>query len=136
MGKTGSPETDAKRAKKLENFKGKPGQRFDSNKQPSGAAKSAGWLRKKRGTELCKSILELAFKGAKNSEIKKAAAEYYNIPESEITVEMMMLFRQAEKAIQKADTHAFNAIMNRAHGLPKETIDITDKTFIVNVPDE
>lgn len=96
------------------------GVKFSKENQPSGEAKSAGKMKKKKGMELAKAVLDLSFKGMKNSELKKAAAEYYGIDESEITVEMMLLFRQAEKAIQKADTHAFVALMDRAHGKPKQ----------------
>ena len=98
------------------------GVKFSKDNQPSGEAKSAGKIKKKKGMELAKAVLELSFKGMKNSALKKAAAEYYGIDESEITVEMMLLFRQAEKAIQKADTFAFNAVMDRAHGKPKQEL--------------
>lgn len=94
---------------------------------PSPEQKKAGWAKKKRGQELAKAVLELAFKGMKDSQLKKAAAEYFNVPEEEITVETMLLFRQAEKAIQKADTYAFNSVMDRAHGKPKEKVEHTGK---------
>lgn len=93
---------------------------FSKKNQPSGEAKSLGWMKKKKGQELAQAIMELAFKGMKNDALKKAAAEYYGVKPEDITVEMMMVFRQAEKAIQKSDTNAFNAVMNRAHGLPKQ----------------
>jgi hypothetical protein len=98
------------------------GKKFSKDNQPLPEAKSAGKMKKKKGMELAKAVLDLTFKGMKDSALKKAAAEYYGIDESEITVEMMLLFRQAEKAIQKADTLAFNAIMDRAHGKPKQDL--------------
>jgi hypothetical protein len=101
------------------------GKKFSKQYQPSGQAKAAGKLAKKRGHELAQAVLQVAFKGMKNSELKKMAAEYFGVDESEITVETMLLFRQAEKAIQKADTNAFNAIMNRAFGLPKQKTELT-----------
>jgi hypothetical protein len=97
---------------------------FSKEYQPSSEAKKKGWAKKKTAQELAKAVLELSFKGMKDSGLKKTAAEYFGIPEKVLTVEMMLLFRQAEKAIQKADTQAFNAIMDRAFGKPKEKVEL------------
>jgi len=111
---------------------------FTKERQPSPAAKSAGWAKRKRGMELAKAVLNLAFKGKKDSQVKKEASEYFGIPQKDITVEMMLLFRQAEKAIQKGDTQAFRAVMERAFGLPKQDIDmnVTTPQIIVNTTEE
>ena len=101
-----------------------PPKPFSTKNQPSSEAKKAGWAKKKRAMELAKAVLDLQFKGMKNGELKKMAAEYFGVQSKDITVEMMLLFRQAEKAIQKADTHAFNAIMDRAFGKPKEKVEV------------
>lgn len=93
---------------------------FGILKQPTPEQKKAGWAKKKRGQELAKAILDMAFKGQDNSQLKKQAAAYFGVKEKNITVEMMLLFRQAEKAIQKADTNAFNAVMDRTFGKPKQ----------------
>lgn len=118
--------------------RGKPpkDKRFSSQHQPSGKAKSDGKLARKRGIELAQAVLSLAFKGMKESTLKKAAADYYGIPQNRITVEMMLLFRQAEKAIQKADTNAFNSIMNRAFALPKQEIGIDHSGVIATKLDD
>lgn len=123
-------ETPTKPSKKV-NFKGKENTKpFSGKNQPDPNQKKAGWLRKKKGQELARAILELSFKGAKNSELRKQMAEYYGITEAEITVEMMGLFRQAEKMIGKADTPAFKAVMERAHGAPKQEIEQTGEQHI------
>lgn len=107
---------------------------FTKDSQPSPEAKKAGWAKRLKGQELAKAVLELAFKGASKSELKKEAALYYNVSESEITVEMMLLFRQAEKAIDKSDTYAFNSIMDRAFGKPKEKIEAkTDNKITLEI---
>lgn len=107
---------------------------FSAENQPSPDAKKAGWAKKLRGQELAKAVLELAFKGKANAETKKEAAEYYGIDTSEITVEMMLLFRQAEKAIDSSDTQAFNSIMDRAFGKPKEKIEAkTDNKITLRI---
>jgi hypothetical protein len=93
---------------------------FSKNNQPTSEAKKAGWLKKKRSYELVKAVLDLSFKGKKNTVIKKQAALYFGVSEDDITMEVMLIFKQVEKAIQKADTPAFNAVMDRAFGKPKE----------------
>lgn len=112
---------------------------FSKEYQPTPEAKRLGWLKKKRGPELAKAILDLAFHGMRDSELKKQAAQYYGIDQADVTVEMMLLFRQAEKAIQKADTQAFNAIMDRAFGKPKEKFEHSgpnDKPIEIETKDE
>jgi hypothetical protein len=96
---------------------------FSKKYQPTPEAKKAGWAKKKRGYELVRAVLELSFKGMKGSEIKQKASEYFGVPQKNLTVEMLLHFRQAEKAIQKADTQAYNAVMDRAFGKPKEKLE-------------
>lgn len=93
---------------------------FSAENQPSPNAKSEGWRKRRRAQELVQAVLDLNFKGMQGSELKKKAAEYFCIPVDEITVEMMIIFRQAELAIQKADTKAADFIMDRAFGKPKQ----------------
>jgi hypothetical protein len=104
--------------------------KFTSTNQPSGEAKKNGRLKNKTGIELARAILQLSFEGAKDSPLKKAAAEYFKISEQEITVEMMLMFRQAEKAVQKGDTRAFEAVMDRAFGKPKQDLHATVKADV------
>lgn len=112
----------------------KDGKHFSSESQPSSEAKKAGWARKLKGQELARAVLELAFKGNVDNDLRKEAAEYYNIEPSEINVEMMLLFRQAQKAIQQSDTSAFSAIMDRAFGKPKEKIEAkTDNKITLQI---
>lgn len=100
---------------------------FTKDNQPTPRAKKLGWMKKKRGQELVKAVLELSFKGQANTALKRKASAYFGIEEKNITVEMILVFKQAEKAIQKSDTYAFNAIMDRAFGKPKEKTEITTK---------
>jgi hypothetical protein len=107
------------------------GKGFTSKRQPTKEQLKAGWAKKRKAAELVKAIFELQFKGLKNSELKKMAAEYFGVNEEDITIEMMLIFRQTEKAIQKADTQAFNAVMNRAYG---NKVDITTNDESINQP--
>lgn len=111
---------------------GNPDKKFTRTNQPSGKRKSAGKLRAKVGQELLQAIFELPFKGAQDGKIKKQIADYFDIPESDITNEMMMDFRQIEKAVSKADTAAYNALKNRLYGLPKQQIDAQVTASIEN----
>jgi len=43
---------------------------------------------------------------------------------------MMLMFRQAEKAVQKGDTRAFDAVMDRAFGKPKQDVNATVKADV------
>lgn len=114
---------------------------FSKENQPAPELKRNGWAKKLHGRELAKAIMNLPFKGQDNSELKKAAAKYYNVPEEEITVEQMMFFRQIEKSIQKADTPAFKVVQERTYGLPKQEVDIMSggqslNPFVVITRDE
>lgn len=103
------------------------GKKFSKDYQPSAASKKAGWAKKRKGQELVQAILQEAFKGMKDSKLKQQAAEYFGIAQKNVTVEMMLHFRQAEKAIQKADTQAYSALLDRAFGKPKDKMELTGK---------
>lgn len=96
---------------------------FSETNQPTGVVKSIGWAKRRTGLELVKYALETNFKGKAGSELKKASAQYFGISEDDITVEMMLIFRQIEKAISESDTPAFKAVMERAFGMPKQQIE-------------
>jgi hypothetical protein len=100
-----------------------PKKPFTTENQPTPEAKKAGWLKKKRAQELVKAVLELGFQGKKNKSLRKEAAEYFTIDENEITFELMLLFKQTKKAIDDSDTPAFNALMDRGYGKPKEKLE-------------
>ncbi len=119
---TSEQQPKKKRPGRNGNVPPEPTKGFHVLGQPSPDAKKAGWERKRKTKELANAILDLEFVGAKGSSLKKQAAQYLGIPESQVSVRMMMLFRQAEKAIQKGDTAAFNAYMDRADGKPVQAM--------------
>ena len=90
--------------------------------QPDPEAKRRGHLKKKMGRELLKTILAMDFKGM-GPEFKIKLGEYYGLDPEEITNEGALVLSQLITAIQKGDTFAFNAIMDRAYGKPKELIE-------------
>lgn len=101
--------------------------RFTSDNQPPKENKIKGMLKKKQSIDLAKAILALPFKGPVDGKIKPLLAEYFGIKkDKDITNEMMLFFRQIEKAIQKSDTTAFVAVMDRAHGKPSQQVQVTD----------
>ena len=123
MSKEETTEKPRKRPGRGGNPPPDPKKPFTTENQPSPEAKSNGWLKKKRAQELVKAMLELNFSGSKNAALKKEAADYFGIDAKEITIEMMLLFKQTKKAIDDSDTQAFNAVMDRAFGKPKEKLE-------------
>lgn len=101
------------------------GKRFSPTYQPTGKAKGEGRAKKRKGQELVQAILDMYFKGRDNQKLRKAAAEYFDVPENDIAVETMMVFKQIERAIEKGDTNAFTAIMDRAFGKPAQPTELT-----------
>ena len=108
---------------------------FTSESQPSGEQKSRGWWKKKKGRFLMQALLNLDFNGTQidpetqqkqENQIKKQASAYFNIPEAFITNEMIMNMKQMAKAINTGDTQAFNSVMDRAYGKPKEHIEVEE----------
>lgn len=126
-------DNSGKKRPKEENFKGSTGERFSSEKQPSGEQKSAGWAKKKVGTELAKLILDLPFKGKLDGVLRKDIASYFGVDENHITNEQVIYFRQIEKAVSKSDTPAAKFVIERAHGSPTQSVDFGGNSFVLTV---
>jgi hypothetical protein len=109
---------------------------FTKDRQPSPSAKSEGWAKKRKGAELAKAIMAINMGGISESPAIKAAAAFFGISENDINVEMLMHFQQARKAIEQGDTHAYDALMRRAYGSPKETIESKSLGVVVSLPDD
>ncbi len=109
--------------------------RFSADSQPSGENKGKGRLKKYRGRDLLKTILAMDFKGM-GPEFKNKLADYYGLDAEEITNEGALILSQLITAIQKGDTFAFNAIMDRAYGKPKELMEFrapNNPTFQIEI---
>lgn len=133
---TKAPETSQKppkRAGRNGNVPPDAPKPFSKENQPSAEAKRKGWAKKRVGRDLAKAILELGFHGGLESKMADSISEYFGVEKSELTIEMVALFRQAQKAIQKADTFAFNAIMDRAHGRPTQPLSADDGAIKITV---
>jgi hypothetical protein len=101
----------------------KDGNGFDKRPQPTPAQKSAGWDKKRRGQELVRLILSLPFKGG-DGLLKAKIAEYFGIDENDISIEEMILLKQAEKAIKTGNTRSAELLLDRAYGKPRQESDI------------
>lgn len=99
------------------------GKKYSAEYQPAPEAKSAGKQKKK----LLKDVLNAALnpKG-EHAKMIAACAEYMEKDAGEITLADLMHFRQAQKAISKQDTFAYQAVMDRAYGKPE------NKTTLAN----
>lgn len=103
------------------------GRGFDVAGQPSSESKKAGWAKKKSGRDLVIAFFETPFSAttpAAKSKLQKFANAYGLQPE-EVTVELMAIHAQVEKAVLNGDTYAFRNLMDRAYGLPKQVITTT-----------
>ena len=95
---------------------------FSKTHQPSNAVKQAGWDRKK----LLKDMLGLTTNGKfpDKKDYRKLASQYLGINEEDVTIKMVMDFKQIEKAITKGDTFAYVAVNDRAFGKPTQEIQL------------
>lgn len=98
---------------------------FSKTNQPSNEAKKAGHTRRR----LLKDILNITtgakFEGSAK-DYRFLTAKYLGIPENQVSIRMVMDFRQIEKAILKGDTQAYNALMDRGYGKPIHFVAQTD----------
>ena len=91
------------------------GVKFSSTYQASPEAKSKGLLKRRIFKELMDQPL---IKNDQNSKLIELAASYLQIPEDQITWPDIMHVAQIRKAVRKADTFAYVAVMDRIAGKP------------------
>lgn len=105
---------------------------FTAENQPTSEAKKKGWARRKALKELVEFTMKGKIAGS-TKDYPHMTAQFYGIPVEEVSIRMIMEYRQIEKAILKADTGAFNAVMDRALGKSKQAIElIPDMTIKIN----
>lgn len=105
---------------------------FTKENQPPPEVKKAGWARRKALKELIEFQMCGKLEGSKK-DYPALTASFYGIDVKDVTIRMIMEFRQIEKAILKGDTGAFNAVMDRAVGKAKQAIElIPDMTIRIN----
>lgn len=107
---------------------------FKKGENGDAEAKRKGWMKRMRGRNLLKVILEQKYVG--NDAIRQQASDYFGCDPDDITNEAMMYFMQVLKAINKQDTGAFETVMNRAHGKIRDYGDEDDeqsKDPVINI---
>src|SRR6056297_238445 len=93
---------------------------FSSENQPSTESKKKGWQKKR----LLKDLADILLQGNKLNEFKLLANDLgIDLTDDEMTLEVAMSLKQAEKAIEKGDTSAYNSVMDRLKGRPMQEID-------------
>lgn len=105
------------------------GKKFSKENQPDPKAKKQGHIKKR----VLKDIASQIVKGDSIKDLKPLAS-YLGIPENEIDVETLMHLAQMSKAIKEQDTRAYNAVMDRLKGKPKQEVDHTTNGQSFNKP--
>lgn len=91
------------------------GRQFSKDYQPTKEQRSAGQIKRRIFKEMMSQPL---VKNESNKKYIEMAAKYLQIPEDEITWPDIMHFAQIRKAVSKADTFAYVAVMDRIEGKP------------------
>jgi hypothetical protein len=94
---------------------------FTASNQPDPALKKKGWAKRRALNNLLK-IKNPGRLGTNQTDYAQLASDFYGIPKEEITIEVIMHFRQIERAILKADTYAYEAVQKRAYGNPTQPL--------------
>ena len=102
---------------------------FSSQRQPAPEAKSKGKKKQLFLKDIASQIV-----GGQAVEDVKPIAEYLGIPESKIDIETLMHLKQMQKAIEKGDTKAYQAVLDRLKGKPRQEIDHTTKGQSIKPP--
>ena len=104
------------------------GRPFSKENQPDPKRKSEGAKRHWVLRDLLNKVTGQKFEGSAKV-YRDLCARYFQIEPSQVTVKMIMDFRQIERAILKGDTTAYKAITDRAYGRPRE-----EQAPIVDIP--
>lgn len=103
------------------------GKSFTKENQPSGAQKSAGWRRKKFTRDVLKDMLNMPYKFLPASKLKDQLLKSFGPDVKNMNIGQIMSLVQMNKSILAGDTAAFAAVLNQAHGFPKQQTDLTTK---------
>lgn len=106
---------------------------FSTENQPSPDAKKEGWAKKRALKQLAESLID----GQSLETSRKIAQKLgLSLDDSDFTFEVILTLRQAIKAMDKGDTSAYNAVMDRMIGKPKQELDVTSGGDKIRMPGE
>lgn len=106
------------------------GKKFSKDYQPDPKKVSEGVKRHYAIRDMLSLVTGEKFEGS-TKVYRDLCAVYFGIKPEDVTVRMVMDFRQIEKGILKGDTRAYEAVMNRAYGKPRE-----EQAPIVDIPQD
>lgn len=108
------------------------GKTFSKDYQPTGNAKSKGKKKKRFARELVTEMLQMPYKFAADSQVKKQLIQNFGNEIVEMTVGEVMTLQQMQKAIMKADTIAYSTLLDQAFGRVSQHVDLTSKGETIN----
>lgn len=100
-----------------------PGKKFTSDNQPDPSKQKATKAKKRFTRQLMADLIEQKYKFGPDSAVKKQLVEAFGPKAASLTAAEIMVLKQVQKAILKADTPAFKAIMDQTIGLPKQALE-------------
>lgn len=95
---------------------------FSKENQPTPEAKKKGWAKKRLLKDIAESIVSGDMK-----DIASKLAKTFGLEVKEIDLATLADLRQLEKAVKTGDTRAYNAVMDRLRGKPKQSIVTEDR---------
>lgn len=108
---------------------GKDGNTFSKTNQPTGKAKSAGKKKALVLKDICTQIIT-----GQAAQSLQMLAKYLGVEVGQIDIETAMHLKQMEKALQEGDTKAYNAVMDRLKGKPKQEIELENNIKTTDIP--
>jgi hypothetical protein len=107
--------------------------RFSSTRQPDKKKQLKGIQEFHFSRNAIKGFLNLKFHFPKNSKICRKLIEAFGPEIENANVGTIMIAVQVQKAIEKADTNAFNTLLNQAFGMPKMEVELPPDRTIIEV---
>lgn len=99
---------------------------FSATRQPDPKAISAGMKRRNFTRDVIKEMLNMPYKFTEESQIKKQLVQAFGEGVLELSTAEVMTLQQMQKGILKADTQAYNVLIEQALGKQVQPVNNVD----------